>query len=307
MINPKKLFLLLTLAAGSIGCGLPAAWHAKADKLPQATPEDPAVEMICIWEPAEGIGPDGLPTRGFAGNVSFFTRRQETSVRVKGDVRVYVYDDQGPIEKRAQPIHHWDFIGDAWAFHLHDSAIGPGYSLFIPYSRKVSHQVQCAVRVRFTPENGTPIFSNTAAVILPGPLKKKESEPKTNSRKEQRTSLESITIPLKERRRAELENMSLGGTERTRTVAPVSELNRRSAAEPGRFSGSHATMRSVDAVPQSISAIPQDVQQAVYPPPPATTQAAETVPPAHPFRQPASPQRYQPASRSQEGFTGRDF
>src|SRR5690606_2996280 len=120
---------------------------------------------------AEGIGPDNLPTRGFAGKITFFTRNQKSGVRVNGDVRVYVYDDQGPVEERGKPIHQWDFPGDAWSIHLQQSSLGPAYSVFIPYTRKGNHQALCALRVRFTPAAGTPMYSETVAVLLPGQVK----------------------------------------------------------------------------------------------------------------------------------------
>ncbi|MCA8999465.1 MAG: hypothetical protein KDA80_20895, partial [Planctomycetaceae bacterium] len=52
------------------GCqSLPAFSHGfhKQRKTPEASVEHPVVECICLWEPGEGTGLDGLPCRGFAG------------------------------------------------------------------------------------------------------------------------------------------------------------------------------------------------------------------------------------------------
>ncbi len=220
----RRTMLLLVgvvVVLGGAGCGLPAKWHRLANKMPQATPEDPAFQMLCVWEPAEGVGSDGLPTRGFAGKITFFTRGQKSGVRVNGDVRIYVYDDQSPPEDRGKPIHQWDFLGDAWAIHLQDSSLGPSYSVFIPYSRKGNHQALCALRVRLTPaDGGPPVYSDTVAVLMPG-TETKSDEPVSEA-PEKRRSLETITIPLKERKQSP--EIPLGEATLNHTVAPVSEL-----------------------------------------------------------------------------------
>jgi hypothetical protein len=261
--------LLLAMVIGSVGCGLPKQWHLLADKLPEATPQDPAYQMLCIWEPAEGVGPDGLPTRGFAGKITFFTRNQATGVRVRGDMLISVFDDQSPIEERSKPIRNWEFLGDAWAIHLQDSSIGPSYSVFIPYSRKGNHQAQCALRARFTPENGKqPLYSDTVAVLLPGPPGKKQEQPLNAGQTKKRTSLQSITIPLHEKRKAHLDNLEIGKTELSHTVAPASELIQKQPARfPRQFpTPGRATLETPSSVMETLPQPPQSSTSVVMPP-----------------------------------------
>jgi hypothetical protein len=262
--------LALPLAACGIGCGLPKQWHLLADKMPQASAKDPAYQMLCIWEPAEGVDPKGLPTRGFAGKITFFTRHQQTGVRVHGNVEVSVFDDQGPVEKRGQPIHNWVFEGDAWAIHLQDSSIGPSYSVFIPYSRTGNHQAQCALQVKFTSENGgAPLYSDTVAVLLPGPARKKEEQPLSADQSNKRKSLDSITIPLMEKRTADDSHAEFGKVERNHTVAPVSELYPRQTETLG-----------------TLPRPPRDVNPHVLPPEPFDQEAT-----AKPLRSEKNPGR----------------
>ncbi|MFG0333981.1 MAG: hypothetical protein ACF8TS_11515 [Maioricimonas sp. JB049] len=136
--------------------------------LKEATAEQPAIEVLCFWEAAEGRGLDNLPTRGFAGQVLFFTSGSAEPVKVNGDVRVYLFDDQGTPEEQARPIHQFDFHAHAWETFLRETNVGAAYQLFIPYTRKGVHQAECGIRVRFTPENGLPLYSKMAAITLPG-------------------------------------------------------------------------------------------------------------------------------------------
>jgi hypothetical protein len=162
-------FLLAPVIIAGSGCAVPSVLDWNRAKVPKATEKNPVTKIVCIWEPAEGQGLDGLPTRGFAGQILFFTHSTPSPVAVDGDVRVYLFDDRGPPEKRAKPIHQFDFLGKAWTIHLGQSTLGAGYNVFIPYVRKYGGQVNCTLRVRFVPESGPTVFSDTVNVTLPGP------------------------------------------------------------------------------------------------------------------------------------------
>ncbi len=261
--------LLATLSPGA-GCALPLQWQNPADKLPQATLQDPANHILCIWEAAEGMDPDGKPTRGFAGKLTFFNRGERMGVRIKGDVRITVYDDQGKPEDRGKPLHNWDFLGKAWEIHLQDSDLGAAYSVFIPYSRKGNHRAQCALQVKFTPENGTPIYSDTVAVLLDGPIGKKDEEAaKAKSRTDKRTALDSITIPLKEKRTTGLERLPNGRVELEQVEGPVSELNAKHPFQArGQFTplGSSLLGKTSPAM-STLPSAPRSVTSSVMPPP----------------------------------------
>ncbi|MEZ6067273.1 MAG: hypothetical protein R3B90_16570 [Planctomycetaceae bacterium] len=165
-----RLSTLLLVCCVSSGCAEFALFGlAKGQNFREATAEDPAVEVMCLWEPGEGRGPDSLPTRGFAGQLLFFTSRGAEPVKVEGDVRIYVFDDQGTEAEMANPIHLFNFDKVAWNGFCHETNLGPAYQLFVPYTRKGPHHAQCSLRVRFTPEGGGPaIYSKMATVVLPG-------------------------------------------------------------------------------------------------------------------------------------------
>lgn len=185
MTNLHSLVRFVALAG--IACGLVGApgcttlqlldWK-KGGRGHTADEKDPVRQIICVWEPSEGMDPNGLPARGFGGQILFFTSSSPTPAKVKGDVRIYVYDNHGTPEEQAKPMHQFDFIGDAWSQHfLVHPSLGPSYQVFIPYMRPGNMLAHCALRVRFTPEGGRPIFSDLVYVTLPGTVPKQEATP----------------------------------------------------------------------------------------------------------------------------------
>ena len=128
----------------------------------------PVREIICLWQPAEGEDLDGLPGRGFAGQILFFASGQSESVLTKGEVSILVYDDQGTTEDVSQPFHEFKFPGEVWDLYSVETNFGAAYQLFIPYTRPGKQRAACSVRVKYTPENGQPIYSHIASLVLPG-------------------------------------------------------------------------------------------------------------------------------------------
>ena len=169
-LQSKLLVLFGCFMVLMSGCASGGFLGASKHDFPKADAENPATRCLDLWEPADGKGLDGRPARGFAGQIFFFTQnpRSRTPVEVDGDVRIYVFDDQGTPEEQAKPIHQFDFIGGAWRKYLVDTQFGPAYNIFIPYVRKGSHQAQCALRVRLTPPDGSVVLSDMADVTLKG-------------------------------------------------------------------------------------------------------------------------------------------
>lgn len=144
----------------------------KQDTTPVASAKNPVVQVLALWQPGEGTDGDGNPCRGFVGQIYFFTRESPIPATVDGDVRVYVFDDQGAEAEQVKPIHQFDFSPEAWKQHAGKGKLGPTYALFIPYTRKGAHAAQCALRVRFNARSGQKIFSEMSTIALSGSKKK---------------------------------------------------------------------------------------------------------------------------------------
>ncbi|WP_417381043.1 hypothetical protein [Gimesia sp.] len=171
LIVPVRLFVLLMLCASTslTGCTSLALsqWGLNKDHK-FATAKKPAFEIVALWEPAEGKGVDGMPTRGFAGQLLFFQHNNTSPVYVKGEVYVNLYDDQGDADAQKNPIHQYKFDSGAWQVHAVESTLGPAYQVFIPYVRKGRDQAECALRVQLTQKDAPEIFSRMISVKLDG-------------------------------------------------------------------------------------------------------------------------------------------
>lgn len=159
----------LTLATGCAGTSW-LKWNGA--EMPSASDRNPVVQVIGLWQPGEGTGTDEKPTRGFVGQLFFIGGQTKTPVRVKGDVRIYLFDDVGTPDEQSKPLHQFDFPAEAWDMHLTKTKMGPAYAVFVPYTRKGHHQATCAIRVRLTMPNQSPVFSDMASVALGGSAKK---------------------------------------------------------------------------------------------------------------------------------------
>jgi hypothetical protein len=147
----------------------------KGEKLPVATLDNPVSQILAIWQPADGTGLDNHPCRGFNGQIFFMTKAKSAPARVNGKVRIYLFDDQGTRAERSKPIHQFDFEPEAWNKYLYKSELGPMYGVFIPYVRPGDRETLCSIRVRLTPVDGPPIFSELLPLALPG-LKQQDYE-----------------------------------------------------------------------------------------------------------------------------------
>jgi hypothetical protein len=164
----STLATLLFLSLAAPGCAS-IPFFGKTAKFDRADAKNPAVEILTLWQASEGPGPQGVPIRGFAGQIYFFMQNKPAPVVVDGKVRIYVFDDRGTVQEQGRPIGEFDFDRARWAAGVHRSSLGPGYSVFIPYPRNDFHQASCSLRVRFTPTVGPTIYSSPSTVVLNGP------------------------------------------------------------------------------------------------------------------------------------------
>ena len=148
-----------------VGCAtLQFPWD---DSVPHASARNPVVQIVCLWEPGEGKGPDGKSCRGFAGQLIFLGNKGGTPVAVDGSVRIKEYDQiSGLSDDDNEPFHQFDFEKKVWALHLHTGTLGPTYNVFIPYMRKGNHDAECELVVEYTPDKGTMVSSTVTSLSL---------------------------------------------------------------------------------------------------------------------------------------------
>ncbi len=160
----------------SVGC---ATFHFPfGKKIPKATAGDPVSQILCLWQQAEGRDPEGMPCRGFSGQILFLSSRTATPIAMDGDVRIYLFDDQGTEDEQTKPLRQFDFDNGSWAVHLAETTLGPTYTVFVPYVRRGVKEANCALRVRVKPKFGSQVFSDLTNMTLNGnnPRKKTGSD-----------------------------------------------------------------------------------------------------------------------------------
>ena len=227
VIRPPQIALTAALfLATSSGCvgGLAAFVPGRvAAKVPPA----PVSEIMALWQPGEGKDPDGLPARGFAGQVFFFANGSKAPVLADGDVTFYVFDDQGTPDEQARPIHQFHFAADAWQTHHVKSGLGDSYQIFLPYTRAGRHHAVCSIRVKMQTEDGRSTLSEAANVVLSG----ERSETSDTSIDEPPSTTESSATAATLRRRdsavrgAAAFSVSPGTSERSSTIDGIRQAS----------------------------------------------------------------------------------
>lgn len=167
-------FLAVVCVAALAGCSSTSL--LRKDMPRKGDSNEPAIQMVTVWQPAQGRGLNGLPTRGLSGQLMFFTRRNPSPVIVEGEARVYLFDDQGAADEQARPIHQFDIRPEVWPAHQQVGTLGPTYQVFVPYPRNGREQVECSVQIRFTQKEGPVIFSEMTSVTLPGTVPKQQTD-----------------------------------------------------------------------------------------------------------------------------------
>ena len=175
--------IVLSALFCSTGCSSTAFLRTSADVLTapvnavSSLRRDRRVSRIlCLWEPAEGQGLDGKPTRGFAGQIMFFSHGDPSPVSVRGTVRIFEYSDFDSEETNPRPIHVFNFDSKAWNVHRVAGTLGETYNVFLPYvETQRKGLVPCALRVEFESEDGRQSSSPYTEVLLTGKAAKKPS------------------------------------------------------------------------------------------------------------------------------------
>lgn len=176
---------------------------------------DPVSKLLCLWEPAEGQGLDEKPSRGFAGQIMFFSPGKATPIKVKGTVRIFEYVNFDAEDEDPTPAHTFTFDSGAWEAHRAEGTLGHSYNVFLPYVRKDKKHSVCALRVEIETEDGQKVSSPYTEVTLasktssrPASAMKrdiveraqKSNTPKiqqaTHSKAKEERKLESMTIQL---------------------------------------------------------------------------------------------------------------
>ncbi|MDB5334809.1 MAG: hypothetical protein JWN70_428 [Planctomycetaceae bacterium] len=201
--TPSCSQVLLTLACLFLsGCGASGLnFNFSKEKVEKESADNPVEQLVPVWQEAEGPGINPAHvTRGFGGQIYFITRQRGAPSEVNGKVRIYLFDDHGDVEERSKPIHQFDFDAGAWTAHLIKSKLGPAYSVFIPYTPPDNLATECALRIRYTPAEGSPVYSQMVKITLGGVKKPADYETVADPKSKSVEALTEVVIPEVTRR-----------------------------------------------------------------------------------------------------------
>ncbi|MEZ6062079.1 MAG: hypothetical protein R3C19_17195 [Planctomycetaceae bacterium] len=175
-MKPSRCLLLLSLAVVLTGCNTTSLFHAPARFMFNRKQTDKVTRILCLWEAAEGVGLDGNPSRGFAGQILFFSYGDPSPVPVKGTVNIYEYDNFNPDDLNPVPVHKFTFDSGGWNAHVTNGTLGYSYNVFLPYVVPNPGRADCGLKVEFVPENGRTVSSPYTAIPLSGRLNRHAAE-----------------------------------------------------------------------------------------------------------------------------------
>ena len=149
--------------------------------------------MIAFWNSYTQTNPNGdAPLRGVGGRILFYSEKDVVeSVKVNGEVSIFLFDANDPVPERSVPVRHVVFKKEnLTAFYRKDKQGFHGYEFFVPVDELGNEEMDLAVWAifhEFTKSGKTTaqIYSTPAVVTLPGP---KHSESLENEPEDDRFS-----------------------------------------------------------------------------------------------------------------------
>jgi hypothetical protein len=168
LIAPPIAALLLGAASGCAKLDLSQPF-ARFEPEPE-TPE----KVVAVWTPAALHPPGKKPIRGFGGRIMFHGRDDNRSIPADGNLIVYAFDDADPDPENPTPQMKYIFPAEDLPRHQSDSAMGPSYSVWLPWDAVGGYQQPVSLITRFETPDGRVIMSSVGQVTLPGKMPPKQ-------------------------------------------------------------------------------------------------------------------------------------
>lgn len=147
----------------------------------QEEPEETPASVVAFWTDAVLERSGGPPYRGFGGRILFYSRDLTRSIRAKGTLVVYAFNDDLPPPENLKPIRKFVFTAEQLAEMESPSNMGPSYSVLVPWDQFSQEPQRISLMVRLIPEAGGSIISEQARVFLPGLGNPQLASPKSYS------------------------------------------------------------------------------------------------------------------------------
>jgi hypothetical protein len=189
-------------------------------------PPGPPTQVVAVWEPAvKHSAGEEKPARGFGGRVFFYDQSMKKPVKVKGNVVVYAFDEEGRRPDDNKPTRSYVFEEKDVKKLYSKSKLGPSYSFWIPWDAEGpdGNVKKVSLIVRYVPQVGSSAVSSQALVYLPGKIGQSELQAKADwdSRSSHEGSIQEVAALSKKEsalREAVIESNNRANTLQTTTI-----------------------------------------------------------------------------------------
>ena len=189
---PKIIGVLLSLLF-VLGCHAPLTVKQMQAQNPLAknSAKNP-VEIVDVWNSCAQTNADGKTIRGLAGRIHFYNHKNKSqSIKVDGDVTVYVFDGNETDPTHTKPLKVFQFKSDSLdQYHSRQKPLGHGYSFFLPIDEIGGEEKPLCLMVRFDNKlDGSFIPPKPTDTILAGRKPQTPAEPSIREFLESRSIL----------------------------------------------------------------------------------------------------------------------
>jgi hypothetical protein len=175
MNRVRLLLTALLVAALLLGAASGCAKLHLSQPFAAFEPEPEVPEkVVAVWTPAALHPPGKKPIRGFGGRIMFHGGDANRSIPADGNLIIYAFDDADPDPDDQVPQKKYVFPAEDLPRHQSDSALGPSYSVWLPWDAIGGYQQPVSLITRFEAPDGRVIMSSVAQVTLPGKIPPKQ-------------------------------------------------------------------------------------------------------------------------------------
>ena len=168
------------------GCHTPLALKQVQAKNPFAkNAAKTPVKVVDAWNSYAQTTPNGAVMRGMAGRVHFYdNHRGDKTVKVDGDLMVYVFDGNETDPAHTKPLKIFQFNAETLEKHYSfQQPVGHGYNFFLPIDEIDGEEKSLSIIVRFdnhldeTMMMSQPVMSQPVSTVLAGRKAERLAEP----------------------------------------------------------------------------------------------------------------------------------
>jgi hypothetical protein len=133
--------------------------------------EEPIVDpsgVAVVWTGALLEKEASLATRGFGGMLTFYGEDKKKPVRVDGQLTVYAYGNLSPDHDNSTPDRKYVFTAEQLKTHYSEGALGPSYSVWIPWDGAGGPRQEIGLIARFDSVEGKTVMGKPTHNVLAG-------------------------------------------------------------------------------------------------------------------------------------------